>query len=86
MKRTKIEVTTDLVNKLWYSFKHRVPYARRYQEIISRRGGNVVIDHIGFRTLNTNTGEQPGGIAGISHIFRTLVIKRLKDIAFSIKS
>lgn len=72
MKRTIDEVTGELVEKLWESFLSRVSYARQYNELVERRTGRVVIDHVGFRTLNTHTGEQPGGIWGIRHIFESL--------------
>lgn len=50
----------------------RVSYARSYAEMTERRGGKVIPDHLGFRTLNTHTGEQPAGILAIKHIFDCL--------------
>jgi hypothetical protein len=49
-----------------------VSYARQFNEMVNRKGGRIVLDHIGFRTLNTHTGEQPGGIWSIRHIFECL--------------
>ncbi len=72
MKRKKEDITAELAGKLWEGFLNRVSFARHYNEMVNRRGGSVVIDHIGFRTLNTQTGEQPGGIEGIRHIFDCL--------------
>ena len=72
MKKTKKEVSANLVEKLWNVFLTRVSYARIYKDMIIRRGGNVVIDHLGFRSLNCHTGEQPGGIHGVKHIFESL--------------
>ena len=72
MKRKKEDITAELTGKLWEGFLNRVSYARLYNEMVSRRGGSIVIDHIGFRTLNTHTGEQPGGIWGIRHVFECL--------------
>ncbi len=72
MKRNIHDLTTDLVEKLWDGFLNRVSYARTYNEMVRRRGGRIVIDHIGFRTLNTHTGEQPGGIWGIRHLIDCL--------------
>lgn len=72
MKRTKEDIAAELTGMLWDDFLSRVSYARLYTDMVTRRGGCVVIDHIGFRTLNTHTGEQPGGIWGIRHIFECL--------------
>ncbi len=72
MKRNVNEITSVLVEKLWESFLDRVSYARSYNKMVKRQGGRIVIDHIGFRTLNTHTGEQPGGIWSIRHIFECL--------------
>ncbi len=72
MKRTINDVTAELVGKLWESFLDRVSYARQFNELLKRRKGKMVIDHIGFRTLNTHTGEQPEGILSIRHIFESL--------------
>ncbi|MFW6289940.1 MAG: 2-oxoadipate dioxygenase/decarboxylase family protein [Mariniphaga sp.] len=72
MKRSIFDITEDLVEKLWGVFLNRVSYARTYNQMVKRRGGRVVIDHVGFRTLNTHTGEQPGGIWGIRHLIECL--------------
>ncbi len=72
MKRNRKEVAADLVDKLWENFMHRVPYARSYNDMVHSRSGSILLDHIGFRTLNTHTGEQPGGIWAIRHIFECL--------------
>lgn len=72
MKRNVYDVTAGLVEILWHKFQNRVSYARSCEEIANRRKGTTIIDHIGFRTLNTHTGEQPGGIWSIRHIFDCL--------------
>lgn len=72
MKRNKTEIATSLIQKLWEAFLVRVPYAQVYSELVKQNGGQVVQDHIGFRTLNTHTGEQPGGILAIRHIIECL--------------
>ena len=72
MKRTTEEITQLLIDKLWEQFVERVPYARQYAELVIEKGGNVVIDHIAFRTFNTHTGEQPEGIRAIKHILNFL--------------
>lgn len=72
MKRTKEEITQLLIGKLWEQFVERVPYARKYAELVNEKGGKIVIDHIAFRTFNTHTGEQPEGIRAIKHILNFL--------------
>ncbi len=86
MKRNKEDVTAELTGKLWESFLNRVLYARLYNEMVIHRKGGVVIDHIGFRTLNTNTGEQPGGIWGIRHIFECLGYRPLGKYSVAAKN
>lgn len=71
MKRNKTEIATNLIQKLWETFLVRVPYAQDYAGLVTQNGGQVVPDHIGFRTLNTHTGEQPGGILAIRHIIES---------------
>lgn len=72
MRRTGKEIAGNLINKMWEVFAKRVSYAQVYEKAVSRRSGMVVFDHIGFRTLNAHTGEQPGGIWAIRHIFESL--------------
>lgn len=72
MKRDTIQITKGLINKLWAAFSVRVPYAQTYANWVSLKGGQVVLDHIGFRTFNTHTGEQPEGIQAIRHIIECL--------------
>lgn len=71
-KVTAIEIAGNLINKLWVSWLKRLSYAREYTALVDRRGGKIVIDHMAFRTINAHTGEQPGGIMAISHIFDCL--------------
>lgn len=72
MKRDTVEIATGLIQKLWNAYVKRVPYAQSYAELVTRKGGRVVIDHLGFRTLGTHTGEQPEGIMAIRHIIECL--------------
>lgn len=72
MKRDTIQITKGLINRLWESFSIRVPYAQTYANWVALKGGQVVLDHLGFRTLNTHTGEQPEGILAIRHIIECL--------------
>lgn len=69
MKRSVSEIAARLLGRLWDAYLHRVPYARSYADLVNHRGGKIFIDHVGFRTLHTHTGEQPEGIQAISHIF-----------------
>ncbi len=72
MKRTTIEITQLIFEKLWEQYVERVPYARQYADLVIGKGGKVVIDHIAFRTFNVHTGEQPEGIRAIKHILNFL--------------
>jgi hypothetical protein len=72
MKRTAKQITQELFDKLWDQFIKRVPYANKYVELITQKGGRVVNDHIALRTLNTHTGGQPEGIRAIKHILTCL--------------
>jgi hypothetical protein len=72
MKRSITDIARELTEKMWEVFLSRVPAARFYTAMVEGKGGRVVIDHIGFRTLYMNTGEQPAGIQAIRHIFECL--------------
>jgi hypothetical protein len=70
MKRTAADIARNLIGKLWNNYLERVPYARLYKELVEKKNGQVVIDHVAFRTLKTHTGEQPDGISDIRHIIK----------------
>ncbi len=72
MKTTANEIGKRLIAKLWEKYLERVPYALKYKELVSQKGGRVINDHVAFRTFNTHTGEQPEGIQAISHIIAPL--------------
>ena len=72
MKTTSVKLMKGLVENLWQQYLRRVPYARKYSELVNARGGKVVHDHIAFRTLNTNTGEQPAGFRALGHLLEIL--------------
>ena len=72
MKVTAKEITGALLSRLWTMYLERVSYAREYQRLVLKKGGQVVNDHIAFRTFNTHTGEQPEGIRAIKHIISSL--------------
>lgn len=92
MKITKKEIAVKLFGKLLKNYLKRVPYAQRYLDLVTQKGGTVIHDHIAFRTFNIPTGEQPGGIQAISHILECLdympcgkydfVSQRLKAVHF----
>jgi hypothetical protein len=82
MKRTKKEITGLLIDSLWKQYIERVPYAKKYSDLVVNKGGKVVIDHIAFRTFNTHTGEQPEGIRAIKHILNFLEYKPVSKYNF----
>ena len=72
MKVTAKEITHELLGKLWEQYLARVPYAKKYADLVNEKGGKVVHDHIAFGTFNIHTGEQPGGIMAIQHLIEIL--------------
>lgn len=66
------QVLSDLLEKLWGNYCDRVEYARRYCELVGKRGGRVVNDHIAFRTFNTKTGALPSGIEAMARLVTPL--------------
>jgi hypothetical protein len=85
MKMTRKEITSLLIARLWNRYIERVQYGKKYTDLVTEKGGNIVIDHIAFRTFNTHTGEQPEGIRAIRHILNFLDYKPASKYAFSKK-
>lgn len=85
MKRSTKEITKQLLDSLWEQYIKRVSYADKYVELVNKKGGNVVNDHIGLCTFNTHTGEQPEGIRAIKHILNCLEYKPVAKYNFSKK-
>lgn len=85
MKTSTKEIATLLLDRLWNLYLTRVPYARQYANLVAQKGGAVVNDHIAFRTFNTHTGEQPGGIRAMKHILRFLDYKPIETYRFKKK-
>ena len=85
MRLSTNEVTAQLLNRLWEAYLSRVPYARKYSELVTQKGGDVVNDHIAFRTFNTHTGEQPEGIRAIKHLLNFLEYKAVGKYEFKKK-
>lgn len=75
MKRTRKEITRLLIGKLWEQYLANVPFAKKYADLVTEKGGGIAIDHIAFRTFNAHTGEQPEGIKAIRHILNFLEYK-----------
>lgn len=85
MKRSAADIARNLIRKLWANYTERVSYARMYKELIEKRNGQVVIDHVAFRTLKTHTGEQPDGISDIRHIIKCFGYKAAGNYSFQKK-
>ena len=66
------QILNNLLDKLWKNYCDRVEYARRYGDLVQKKGGRVVNDHIAFRTFNTHTGELPAGIEAMARLFTPL--------------
>lgn len=85
MKRTRKEITGLLIDKLWEQYLANVPYAKKYTDLVTEKGGKVVIDHIAFRTFNAHSGEQPEGFRAIKHILNFLDYKPAAKYSFQKK-
>ena len=85
MKKTAKEITKELLERLWEQYIKRVSYANKYVELVTKKGGKVVNDHIALRTFNTHTGEQPEGVRAIKHILNCLEYKPAMNYHFSKK-
>ena len=85
MKISTSEIITKLLDALWSQYIRRVSYAKTYADLVLMKGGQVMNDHIAFRTLNTHTGNQPKGIGGIWHILDALDFKPSGNYNFKIK-
>lgn len=85
MKLSAKQVTFQLLERLWAQYIERVSYARKYVDLVNKKGGKVVNDHIALRTFNTHTGEQPEGIRAIKHILNCLEYKPANTYNFTKK-
>ncbi|MGE0018539.1 MAG: hypothetical protein AB7S72_02640 [Draconibacterium sp.] len=68
MKLNAEQVASQLFDYLWNDYSEKVLYVSDYLRLLQQHGGKFVADHVVFRTVNTHTGEQPGGIEAISHL------------------
>ena len=82
MKKKGEEIARALIQLLWDEYVLRVPYAKTYAGLVEKQGGKLVFDHLAFRTIKAHTGEQPGGISAISHIFKNLGYKKAGEYIF----
>ena len=85
MKTSTNEITAQLLERLWDNYLLRVSYAKKYARLVAEKGGQVVNDHIAFRTFNTHTGEQPEGIRAMKHILNFLNYKPVTTYEFKKK-
>lgn len=82
---TNTPVLTRLLDILWGQYKKRVVYAAQYQDMVERQGGRVQNDHIALRTFNTQTGQQPAGVAAIARILEPLGYQKKDQYIFADK-
>lgn len=83
MRATAQQIAEALFARLWKQYLERVPYARTYVQLVSERNGKVVHDHLGFRTFNSHSGEQPEGITAVSHILSIFGYRPAGHYAFA---
>ncbi len=82
MRVTVAQLTDRLLDALWQTFLRRVPYTRIYLQLVREMGIAYIPDHLAFRTLNSTTGEQPGGVAAIGHLLQNLRYARAGSYTF----
>lgn len=64
------QLLAAIFDRLWESYRERVPYVQAYERLITQAGATFVNDHIAFRTL---AGQNPvTGIVSVSRIFEAL--------------
>ena len=66
---SRIQIALELWDRLWQTYRRRVPYARIYQRLIEEAGGAIANDHIAFRSLRLDLETPEGTIdLGISYL------------------
>lgn len=81
MKVKSSELVNTLINNLWENYAIELDAVNRVYQFLNKNQCNPVFDHIMFRTINTHTGEQPGGIAGIGHLAEVLGYRQIAKYA-----
>lgn len=82
MKVKSSELINSLVNNLWENYVIELEAVSKTDRFLKSRQCNPVFDHVMFRTLDTHTGEQPSGIAGIGHLAEVLGYRQITKYAF----
>lgn len=77
MKVKSAELVNTLINNLWENYTIALDVVNRADQFLKSRQCHPVFDHIMFRTINTHTGEQPGGIASIGHLAEILGYRQI---------
>ena len=72
----KIQIISELWERLWQDYSKRVEYARIYQQMIEEAGGTIANDHIAFRSLRL-TVDRPEGQINLGIPYVANVIKAL---------
>lgn len=71
-----------LFDRLWNTYRLRVPHAEKYCRLVAQRGGTIVNDHIAFRSFNTPDQPQPAGIRALADLFEALGYERREEYSF----
>lgn len=70
MNSARERFTAALLDALWSTYRARVPYVQKYEEVVAAAGAKFVNDHIAFRTFAL---QQPmAGIANVGRVFEAL--------------
>ncbi|MEM9535010.1 MAG: DUF1338 domain-containing protein, partial [Cyanobacteria bacterium P01_E01_bin.45] len=66
---SQVQIALQLWDRLWQTYRRRVPYARIYQQLVEEAGGTFANDHIAFRSLRLDTETSHGPIdLGIAYL------------------
>ncbi|MEL7083802.1 MAG: DUF1338 domain-containing protein [Cyanobacteria bacterium J06597_1] len=83
---SQVQIALQLWDRLWQTYRRRVPYARIYQQLVEEAGGTFANDHIAFRSLRLDTETSHGpidlGIAYLAPIVESLGYEAAGDYQF----
>lgn len=70
MHTARERLLAAILDRLWATYRQRVPYVQVYEQLIGHAGAAFVNDHIAFRTI---AGQAPvTGIVSVSRMFEAL--------------
>ena len=79
---TKDRFISEFLRRLWDDYASRVTYARVYEEMLTDLGGNLVNDHIAFRTFALTVNGHYLGVDNLKRVFEALDFEEKGAIEF----